>query len=281
MTESATQPIGGIELRATRYEVTDRVAIIRLHRPHRHNAWTGTMDREYRWCLARADHDDEVRVIVVTGSGSRFCVGGDSQALVGHVERGGYDTGLVGDEATPGHGVDARFDHPFACHFGLTKPVVAAVNGAAAGIGMALAAFADLRFADPGAKFTTAHGKLGLPPEYGLSWLLPRMIGVPRALDLLLTSRVMTAEEAHDWGFVHRIHPTESLLEATVDFARHLATTVAAASLRTSRQQLYRDLHDDIGTSVTQSMTLLDEMMGGPEYAEGVRALVEKRPPRF
>ncbi len=281
MSESDVQSIDGLELRATRYEVQDRVAVIRLHRPHRHNAWTGTMDREYRWCLARAEHDDDVRVIVITGSGRRFCVGGDSQALVGHVERGGYDTGLVGDEATPGHGFDPRFDHPFACHFGLTKPVVAAVNGAAAGIGMALAAFADLRFADPGAKFTTAHGKLGLPPEYGLSWLLPRMIGVPRALDLLLTSRVMTAEEALDWGFVNRIHPAESLLEATLAFAEELASTVAAGSLRMSRQQTYRDLHGDIGASVTDSMSLLHEAMRGPEYAEGVRALVEKRQPRF
>ncbi len=269
------------ELRAVSYEVGDRIAVITLDRPHRNNAWTGTMDREYRFCLDQADTDPEVRVIVITGAGERFCVGGDSQALEGHVDRGSYDTGLVGDEATPGHGVEPVFDHPFACHFGLSKPVIAAVNGAAAGIGMALAMFADLRFATPGAKFTTAHGKLGLPPEYGLSWLLPRMVGLPRALDVLLTSRVLLAEEALDWGLINAIHPVDELLPKTIEYAKMLSTSVAAGSLRTSRRQVYRDLHGDIGRSVTDSMALLDEMMGGEEYREGVAALVEKRPPRF
>ncbi len=273
----STQP----EFRAVRYEVDDRVALITLDRPHRNNAWTGTMDREYRFCLDRAESDPIVRVIVVTGSGKRFCVGGDSQALEGHAERGSYDTGLSGDEPTPGYGVDPAFDHPFACHFGLSKPVIAAVNGAAAGIGMALAMFADLRFTTPGAKFTTAHGKLGLPPEYGLSWLLPRMVGLPRALDILLSSRVLLAEEALEWGLINAIHPEDQLLDTTLDYARTLASGVAAGSLRTSRQQVYRDLHGDIGRSVSDSMLLLDQMMGSDEYREGVAALVEKRPPRF
>ncbi|MEZ5377772.1 MAG: enoyl-CoA hydratase-related protein [Acidimicrobiales bacterium] len=269
------------DLRAVSYTVDERIAIITLDRPHRNNAWTGTMDREYRFCLDLAESDPSVSAIVVTGAGERFCVGGDSQALEGHVERGGYDTGLVGDEATPGYGVEPIFDHPFACHFGLSKPVIAAVNGAAAGIGMALAMFADLRFATPGAKFTTAHGKLGLPPEYGLSWLLPRMVGLPRALDVLLTSRVLLAEEALEWGLINGIRPPDELLAFSVDYAKQLVASVAGGSLRASRQQVYRDLHGDIGTSVVDSMRLLNEMMGGDEYREGVAALVEKRPPRF
>jgi enoyl-CoA hydratase/carnithine racemase len=269
------------ELRAVRYEVADRVAVIRLHRPHRNNAWTGTMDREYRWCLAEADRDPGVRVIVVTGSGERFCVGGDSEALAGHVERGGYDTGLTGEEATPGHGVDPRFDHPFACHYGLATPVIAAVNGAAAGIGMALACFADLRFADDRAKFTTAHGKLGLPAEYGLSWMLPRMVGLSRAMDILLTSRVVLADEALEIGLVNRIYPRDDLLDETLAFARHLASSVAGSSLTETRRAVYRDLHGDIGTSVTDSISLLDRMMRGPDYREGVRALLDKRDPQF
>ncbi len=269
------------ELRAVSYATDDRVALISLDRPHRNNAWTGTMESEYRFCLDQAESDPNIGVIVITGNGERFCVGGDSQALEGHVDRGSYDTGLRGNEATPGYGVEPMFDHPFAYHFGLSKPVIAAVNGAAAGIGMALAMYADLRFATPGAKFTTAHGKLGLPPEYGLSWLLPRMIGVPRALDVLLTSRVLLAEEALEWGLINAIHPAEELLPATIAYAKMLVSSVAAGSLRASRQQLYRDLHGDIGTSVTDSMRLLNDMMGGAEYREGVAALVEKRPPRF
>ncbi len=239
------------------------------------------MDTEYRWCLAKADTDPAVRVIVVTGAGERFCVGGDSKALEGHVERGSYDPGLEDDPATPGYGVQPEFDHPFACHYGLTKPVIAAVNGAAAGIGLALACFADLRFATPGAKLTTAHGKLGLPPEYGLSWVLPRLVGLGRGLDLLLTSRVILAEEAHEWGLVNQVHPVENLMEATLSYAEGLAGSVSAGALLATRRMVYADLHRDVGSSVSESMTRLNSMMGSDEYREGVAALVERRPPNF
>lgn len=239
------------------------------------------MDTEYRECLDHADRDSSVRVIVVTGTGDRFSVGGDSQALESHADRGTYDTGVGPEPATPGHGVQPEFDHPFACHYGLTKPVIAAVNGAAAGIGFALACFADLRFATPGAKFTTAHGKLGLPPEYGLSWVLPRLVGLGRGLDLLLTSRVILAEEALDWGLVNQIHPADQLLEKTVDYAERLASSVSAGALTASRAMTYADLHRDVGSSIVDSVQRLTEMMGGEEYREGVAALVEKRAPNF
>ena len=268
-------------LSSVRYERHDRTAVISLDRPHRNNAWTGRMDTEYRSCLAVADDDPTVRVIVVTGTGDRFSVGGDSQALEGHADKGTYDTGLGADPATPGYGVDPSYDHPFACHYGLTKPVIAAVNGAAAGIGFALACFADLRFATPGAKFTTAHGKLGLPPEYGLSWVLPRLVGLGRGLDLLLTSRVILAEEALDWGLVNQIHPGDRLLDETLTYADRLASSVSAGALRASRHMTYADLHRDVGSSIVDSVERLTAMMGEEEYREGVEALVEKRPPNF
>ncbi len=126
-----------MELKATRLDVTDRIATIRLHRPNRMNAWTGRMHTEYRWCLAQADQDNDVTAIVVTGSGRAFCVGGDSEALAGHVRKGGYDPG-TGELAKPGFGVAPEFDASFAYQYGLTKPLIAAVNGAAAGVGLAL-----------------------------------------------------------------------------------------------------------------------------------------------
>ena len=271
----------GPELTAVSYEIRGRTAVIALDRPHRNNAWTGQMDTQYRWCLDQADRDPSVRAIVITGSGERFSVGGDSQALESHADKGGYDNGVAAAPATPGYGVRAEFDHPFACHYGLTKPVIAAVNGAAAGIGFALACFADLRFASSGAKMTTAHGKLGLPPEYGLSWVLPRLVGLGRGLDLLLTSRVIQAEEALDWGLVNQIHPAERLLDETVAYAEQLAATVSAGALRASRHMTYVDQHRDVGGSVVDSVERLHQMMGGEEYREGVAALVEKRPPNF
>lgn len=272
---------GCVELKATIYERRGRIGLIQLNRPERGNAWTGRMDTEYRWCLSQADADPEVRVIVVAGRGKRFCVGGDSQALEGHVERGGYDRGLTDEQATPGYGLHPDFDQPFASQFGLSKPLIAAVHGAAAGIGLSLVAFCDLRFAAEGTKFTTAHGKLGLPAEYGLSWILPKIVGTTRAMELLLTSRVFMADEALDLGFLNAVLPEDELLPRVLHYAENLASSVAPTSLRETRRQVYLDMHRPVGDSITESMRLLNEMMATPEYKQGVNALINKTPPDF
>lgn len=270
-----------MDLKVVRYEVRDRIGIITLDRPERLNAWTGRMHAEYRWCLQRADEDPGVRVVVVTGAGRGFCAGADSAALDGHVARGGYDPGLPPDPARPGSGVDDRFEADFAYHFGLRTPTIAAVNGPAAGVGLVLACYQDLRFAAAGAKLTTAHGRLNLPAEYGLSWLLPRIVGVGRAMDLLLTSRVVLAEEALELGLVNRVLPPGELLEATLDFARELASSVSARSLTETRRQVWLDEHRDVRSSVEHAAALLEEMMTEPDFARGVAALLERRSPRF
>jgi len=270
-----------MELKATRYDVSDGIATITLARPDRGNAWTGRMHTEYRWSLAQANADEYVGAIVVTGSGRAFCVGGDAQALSGHAERGGYDPGTPEDLAKPGYGVAPEFDASFAYHFGLKKPIVAALNGPAAGVGLALACFCDIRFAVPGAKLTTAHGKLNLPAEYGLSWLLPRMIGLPRATEILLSSRVFTTDEACAMGMIHALHGADSLLPAVRDYVRQLVSTVSPDSLRQTRWQIYRDLHRSIGEAVDESEVLLNAMMKAADYREGVAAFREKRTPRW
>ena len=270
-----------MDLKATEYQVTGSIAVIALNRPERLNAWTGRMHTEYRWCLAQADADPRVGVIVVTGRGRGFCVGGDAEALQGHARKGAYDPGTPAELARPGYGTAPEFDAAFAYHFGLNKPVIAALNGPAAGVGLALACFADLRFAAAGARFTTAHGKLNLPAEYGLSWLLPRLVGLARANDLLLSSRVFLAEDALAFGLVNAVYPAEAVLEKTLDYARELQRTVAPESLRQTRWQIYRDLHRDVAASVTDSEALLESMMRQPDYAEGVAAFLEKRPPRW
>ena len=268
-----------MEFKCTEYELADGIATIWLNRPHRMNAWTGRLHTEYRELLARADADEAVRAIVVTGKGKGFCVGGDSEALEGHSERGGYDPGTRPDIAEPGFGISPEFDAAFAYHFGLSKPVVAAMNGPAAGVGLALACFADLRFAVPGVKFTTAHGKLNLPAEYGLSWMLPRIMGLGRANDILLTSRPFLSDEALELGFVNALFEPHVLLEQTYAYVRNLIATVSPNSLRQTRWQVYRDLHRDAASSVRDSEALLNEMMKEPDFAEGVKALVEKRLP--
>ncbi|MFM7121593.1 MAG: enoyl-CoA hydratase-related protein [Gammaproteobacteria bacterium] len=270
-----------MELKATEYEQDGAIAVIALNRPQRMNAWTGRMHAEYRWCLAQAEADPAVRAIVITGRGRGFCVGGDAEALAGHVRKGGYDPGTPADLARPGYGVQPQFDASFAYHFGLSKPVLAAMNGPAAGVGLALACFADLRFAAAGAKFTTAHGKLNLPAEYGLSWLLPRMIGLTRANELLLSSRVFEAEEALAMGFVNAVWAADEVLTRTLDYARDLLRRVAPDSLRQTRWQIYRDLHRDVAASVNHSEALLQQMMRDPDYREGVAAFVDKRDPHW
>jgi enoyl-CoA hydratase/carnithine racemase len=269
------------ELKVTRYEVSERVATITLHRPERLNAWTGRMHAEYLSLLERAAVDPGVRVIVVTGSGRGFCVGADTRALEGHVARGAYDAGLAEDVATPGYGVRPEFDADFASQFGIPKPIIAAINGPAAGVGLVLACYCDLRFAAQGVKLTTSHGRLGLPAEYGLSWLLPRLIGVTRAADILLSSRVVVAEEAEQLGLVNRVLPPEELLPFTAAYAERLATEIAPSSLAVTKLQLYRDLHGDVASSVRDASARMADMMRGADFAEGVAALTEKRPPSF
>jgi enoyl-CoA hydratase/carnithine racemase len=268
-----------LELKAVRYAIADRIGVITLARPKRRNAWTGRMHTEYRWCLQEADRDPSVRVIVVTGDpdGQAFCAGADLGALEGHAEKGRYDAGTPEDIATPGYGVDPAFDASFAYHFGLTKPVIAAINGPAAGVGLVLAAFADLRFAAAGAKFTTAHGRFNFPAEFGLSWILPRIMGLTHANDILLSSRVFTAAEAKAMGFLNKVLPAEALMDHVLAYAKNLADQVAPGSARETKHQIYRDLHRGAADAVVEAERLLETMIRHPDYGEGVKAWMEKR----
>lgn len=270
-----------------RWQVDGHVATLWLHRPHRHNAWTGRMHREYLAALAVLDGDPSVRAIVVTGTPPAFCVGGDSDALAGHAARGSYDSGLDeasgGELARPGRGVRPEWDADFACHFALGAPLIAAVNGACAGVGLALALFCDLRYGAAGAKCTTAAPKLGLPAEYGMSWQLPRLVGVTRATDLLLTGRVFTPAETEGWGLWNGVGADgDDTLAMAQRTAHHLATQVGPTALRVTKRQIHDDvLRADPAAAIDEAQRLLAEAMTTAEYREGVAALREKRPPRF
>ncbi len=267
-----------MDLRATRYEVTDRVATVWLDRPHRANAWTGRMHAEYRWIFEQLETRDDVRAVIVTGSGDRFCVGGDSEALRDHVERGGYDTGLPPAPARPGGG--EGLDADFAWQLGYRHPIIAAVNGACAGVGLALALFCDLRFVTPEARMTTAAPKLGLPAEYGMSWTLPRLVGITRAADLLLSGRVFTGTETADWGLWNGV--VDDPITVATMWARNLAETTGPTAVSTTKRQLVDDLcRNSPQESVEESLRLMDAAMGSAEYAEGIAAFTEGRAPDF
>jgi enoyl-CoA hydratase/carnithine racemase len=264
-----------------RSEMAEGVATITLDRPDRLNAWTGRMDAEYRAAVAAAEDDPGVRVIVVTGAGRGFCAGADTAALGGMADTGDYDSGLPEEPAKPGFGVRADFDHPYSSHFGLTKPVIAAINGPAAGVGFVLACFCDLRYAAAGAKLTTSFGRLGLPAEHGVSWVLPRIVGTARAAELLFTSRIVLAEEAAAMGLVNGVFPPEDLLPEVRRIATTIAGEISPSSLRVLKRQLYADLLGDLDGSAAFAEEAMVRMVGEADFAEGVAALDERRPPRF
>lgn len=263
------------------------MAVVTLDRPDRLNAWTARMEVEYRAALTEADADPSVRVVVVTGAGRGFCAGADTEALGGIVETGRFGRGTGGDgPGEPGAvasppAVRPDFDHGFSFPLGLTKPVIAAINGPAAGVGFVLACFADVRFAATGAKLTTSFGRLGLPAEHGISWLLPRLVGVARAADLLFSSRVVLAEEAAGMGLVNAVLPPDDLLPHTLAYAGRIASEISPWSLLTLKRQLYVDLLRSLDESATEAEERMREAFRAPDFAEGVAALTEKRPPRF
>jgi len=248
--------------------VADGVAVVTLNRPERLNAWTGRMETEYRALMASAAEDAAVRVIVVTGAGRGFCAGADAAALGPMTSTGVYDSG-----------VREEVERGFAWQLRLPKPVIAAVNGPVAGVGLVLALFCDLRFAVPGAKLTTSFGRLGLPAEYGTSWLLPRLVGRSRAADLLFSSRVVLAEAGLGMGLVDRV----CSVEETMAYARAIASEISPSSLRVFKEQLWADVVEarSLDASIETSYELLQRMVGEDDFREGVRAMQEKRPPRF
>ena len=227
------------------------VCTLTLDNPERRNAWSVAMEERYFALLDEADADPNVRAIVVTGAGSTFCPGLDTQRL-SVTSRAGV--------------IDLSGRRPQTYPLGIRKPMVAAINGACAGIGLMQALHCDVRFAARGAKFTTAYARRGLPAEYGSSWLLPRLIGVEHALDLLLSARV--------------VEPERVLPEAQA-YARDLSEHCSPRSMAAIRRQVYGDLSRTFGESMVHTLALMQELAGNPDFAEGVASFVEKRPAAF
>lgn len=274
-----------MQLKVTQYAVAPSgVATVRFDRPGRGNSWTARMNAEYRWIMAEADRDPAVRVIVLTGAGKQFCVGADFKALDFYAEgdKDYLDTVDGSEMARPGHGVSETFDHDLVWLWGLQKPVIAAINGACAGIAVAIAGYCDLRYAVSGAKLTTVAPRIGLPAEYGLSYLLPRLVGLTHAADILLTGRVFTAEEALAMGFLNGVFAAEKFEAAVNGIAETMAETVSPEAARTTKRQLYGELTEtDVGQSIEHSKRLIGQAMKGHDFREGVAATRGKRRAEF
>jgi len=244
------------------------VLLLTLNRPERLNAWSLPLEERYFALLGEAEADPEVRVVVVTGAGRGFCAGADMEELsqLGRVDP---DT-ISQDRAQPRH-------RPLA----FRKPLIAAINGPTAGLGFVQALYCDLRFTTPEAKFTTAFARRGLIAEYGSAWLLPRLVGQSRALDLLMSARVVLGDEALAMGLVDRVLPAESLLSTTLAYAADLAENCSPQSMALIKQQVYQAMDSDLPTAVALSTQLMHDSFRHPDAAEGVHSYLERRPPRF
>lgn len=266
--ESATTTTAtDVVLRAVR----DGVCVLTLNRPDRMNAWTHEMEERYFDLLDEADSDPDTRVIVLTGAGRGFCPGFDMEALAALNDAGGGD----GDD------VPAPPQRPQTFPLTVRKPIVAAINGACAGIGLVQALMCDIRFAAAGGKFTTAFARRGLVAEHGIAWMLPRLTGHAHALDLLLSARVFLAEEAERLGVVNHVVPPDEVLERALAYARDLAENCSPASMAAMKAQVYADLHRDLDEALEDANRLMLESFGRPDFGEGVQSFVERRPPQF
>ncbi|MGB0112905.1 MAG: enoyl-CoA hydratase [Ilumatobacteraceae bacterium] len=266
------------------YDVDDPVATITLNRPDSMNAWTDTMGREVEDALRRANDDPAVVGIVVTGAGRAFCAGADMKVLSSISGADGQTSGAgssAGDAARSRGSETDDFAGRFPFVMTLDKPVIAAVNGAVAGMAYPFTLCCDLRVASPDALFLTAFAQRGLIAEWGLSWLLPRLVGPAVAMDLLLSSRRVRGEEAAAIGLVNHMVDADDLLPFCRRYIEQLAAACSPASMAVMKRQVYEQLHRGLGAAELDSQRLMVESFGRPDFEEGVRSFVEKRPPAF
>jgi enoyl-CoA hydratase/carnithine racemase len=258
------------------YEVSDKIATITLNRPDRMNAWTQIMERDVRHAMETARDDDNVRVIVLTGAGRAFCAGADMEALKGidpnEIRRG---------ENVPPFDMNRRPDWQARYAYYPSKPVIGMLNGATAGIGLVHALYCDLRFAADNTVFTTAFARRGLIAEHGISWMLPRIVGHANALDLLMSARRVSSEEALRIGLVNRLYAPDQLREQTYAYARDLADFVSPSAIAVIKRQLYDVPFQTLAEATIDANREMQIALKGSDFREGVASFVEKRPPRF
>jgi enoyl-CoA hydratase/carnithine racemase len=269
------------------YEVEDGVAVITLNRPDRLNAWRAEMEREVRAAMTAAAEDDAVRVIVLTGAGRGFCAGADMGGLQSTVSASRGEGG--GAAAAPARTRPGAFDPSSRSDFqkqysyfpAVPKPIIAAINGACAGLGMVMALYADIRFASDAAKFTTAFARRGLIAEHGISWLLPRIVGVANAADLLFSARTILAPEAGAMGLVNRVIPHQEFHDEVMGYARMLASEVSPRSQREMKREMWNAMFQGLGEAIDAANADMPGSFVSEDFKEGVAHFVEKRAPAF
>jgi enoyl-CoA hydratase/carnithine racemase len=265
------------------YEVDNPVAVITLNRPEALNAFTRTMLAEIRHALAAAEQDEQVVGIVLTGAGRGFCPGMDMNALnaISGGEAAGQDD-ISKLKADPGDAeLGGNFQVTYSYFMSVRKPIIAAINGACAGLGLAIATMTDLRIVERSAKFSTAFSQRGLIAEHGISWTLPRLIGSGNALDLLWSARKFTGEEAKALGLAEQLVDDGESLRAAIAYIKNLAASSAPKSLQVMKAQVYRHMNMQLGEAMRETNDWMAASLKRDDFKEGVRSFIEKRPPNF
>tara|TARA_Y100001935_G_C17288624_1_gene501902 strand:- start:163 stop:993 length:831 start_codon:yes stop_codon:yes gene_type:complete len=265
------------------YDVKDPVAVITLNRPDALNALTGRMQREFKHALAEAESDPAVVGVVLTGAGRGFCAGADIGGLQSTADgKKSPEEDLSALKATPGdQKMGENFKISYTFMLSLKKPIIAAINGPCAGLGFCYALLCDMRFAEKQAKFTTAFSQRGLIAEHASSWLLPRLIGSGKALDILWSARKFEGEEAKQLGLVERVVDTGESLNAAIQYIQELAQHVSPKSLQIMKAQVYRHLNMELGEAMVESNQWMDESLKSEDFKEGVTSFIERRKPNF
>jgi enoyl-CoA hydratase/carnithine racemase len=265
-----------------KFDIEEGVATITLNRPDKLNAWTRTMEREVRDAMESAEGDNAVRVIILTGEGRGFCAGADMDLLSG-IEDGSEKREAGAVYGTKAYNVAVRsdFQTQYSYFPSISKPIIGAINGPAAGLGMVISLYCDMRFASREAIFMTAFAKRGLIAEHGISWMLPRLIGHSAALDLLLSSRKVTAEEALRLGLVNAVHDAEALMPAVKAYAQDLAKNVSPRSMAVMKRQVYDAQFQSLSEAVATGNEEMIKSFASEDFKEGVAHFLEKRPANF
>jgi enoyl-CoA hydratase/carnithine racemase len=267
----------------TLYQVADHVATITLNRPDKLNAWTAVMEGEVRAAMEDADRDDDVRIIVLTGAGRGFCAGADMSLLSTVAEKGldGARRAQAVQTAPRDEGSRRDFQKKYSYFPAVTKPVIAAINGPVVGLGLVISLYCDLRLASDAARFGTAFAQRGLIAEYGMAWMLPRLVGHANALDLLFSARMIDAAEALRMGLVNQVYPREMFLEEVRKYAANLASNVSPRSLRVIKRQMYEAMFQTLAEAFEISEQEMLASLESEDFKEGVAHFVEKRPAAF
>ena len=261
------------------YEVSDRVATITLNRPEKLNAWTRQMEAEVGSAIHDAAADDSVRVIILTGAGKGFCAGADLSLLDAMAASNGAAADALTMEGPPDAPAEFRYKHAWL--LSVPKPIIAAIHGPCVGLGFVVSLYCDFRFAAENAKFSMIFSKRGLVAEYGIAWMLPRLVGLANAIDLAFTSKMIDAREALRIGLATRVRPEENFLPGVQEIARELASTVSPRSLAVMKRQIYTALDQSLGETFHLAIEEMKASMAAEDFREGIRHFLEKRAPAF